>query len=42
MSADEVDRMHIVRICREKCIEEGYSGSAFHECVRDCVSKYKA
>jgi len=34
-----VDLMHVVRECREKCAESGYSGEAFHECVKICVEK---
>ncbi len=37
---EELDRYHIVRVCREYCIEEGYSGESFIECVENCVSKY--
>jgi len=34
-----VDRAHIVRLCREECVERGYSGKAFNECVEECVKK---
>ncbi len=34
-----IDRQHIVRICREKCIDAGYSGDAFKECVKKCVEE---
>ncbi len=35
----EVDRYHVVRKCREECIDLGYSGEAFKECVEECVKK---
>lgn len=35
--SSEVDRMHVVRECREKCAEIGYSGDAFRKCVDECV-----
>ncbi len=35
----EVDRMHIVRECRERCAEAGYSGESFRECVNECVKE---
>lgn len=31
------DRLHAVRLCRDKCAEEGYSSRAFLECVEECV-----
>ncbi len=34
---EEIDRQHVVRICRDKCIEMGYSGKAFKDCVDLCV-----
>lgn len=42
MGVREVDRQHIVRICREECIEAGYGGEAFIECVKECVNKYSS
>ncbi len=35
------ERDHIVRVCREECMELGYSGPVFSECVNLCVKKYK-
>ncbi len=35
-----LDRYHIVRECREKCIELGYSGEAFRKCVEECVKEH--
>jgi len=37
----EIKRSHIVRECRSKCIELGYSGKAFEECVRRCIEESK-
>lgn len=38
-SSEGVDLMHVVRICRERCADAGYSGDAFHECVKRCVEE---
>jgi len=37
---EELDRQHIVRRCRELCAESGYSGTAFLDCVKECVDSY--
>lgn len=34
-----VDRYHVVKVCREYCINEGYSGDLFLECVKQCVAR---
>ncbi len=33
------ERLHAVRVCRERCAEEGYYGEAFHSCVERCVEE---
>ncbi|MDW8083467.1 MAG: hypothetical protein RMI56_06715 [Sulfolobales archaeon] len=38
---DSYNRDHIVRVCREKCLEIGFSGEAFRECVEFCVKSSK-
>lgn len=39
MSSESIDRYHVVRECREKCAEEGFSGKFFEECVKECVKR---
>ncbi|MEM0504978.1 MAG: hypothetical protein QW267_05830 [Sulfolobales archaeon] len=39
MKEGHIDREHIVRVCREFCIDAGYSGNSFIECVKECVSR---
>jgi len=36
---EAIDRYHVVRECRERCAEEGFSGSAFNDCVNECVKR---
>jgi len=33
------ERLHAVRVCRERCAEEGFSGEAFNSCVEECVKE---
>ncbi|MCS7098771.1 MAG: hypothetical protein RMH84_04135 [Sulfolobales archaeon] len=40
ISANSYSRDHVVRVCREKCAEIGFSGKAFQECVELCVKSY--
>jgi len=35
------EREHVVKVCREECMELGYSGPAFSECVNLCVERYR-
>ncbi|MEM2550812.1 MAG: hypothetical protein QW168_01450 [Sulfolobales archaeon] len=37
MTLDDYSRTHVVKVCREKCSETGFSGEAFRECVELCV-----
>ncbi len=39
MNSDEYERTHAVKVCRELCAEEGYSGEAFHNCVEECIKR---
>lgn len=38
-SDSEYLRSHIVRVCREKCVDAGYSGDAYLRCVSECVKE---
>ncbi|MEM0284923.1 MAG: hypothetical protein QXG82_07035 [Sulfolobales archaeon] len=38
-SADDYSRTHVVKVCREKCSEIGFSGEAYRECVELCIKE---
>ncbi|MCS7111858.1 MAG: hypothetical protein N3D82_02915 [Ignisphaera sp.] len=33
----EYDRSHILKYCRERCIDEGYYGRALNDCIEECI-----
>ncbi|MEM2220655.1 MAG: hypothetical protein QXK24_06560 [Ignisphaera sp.] len=37
----EYNRTHILKYCREKCIDEGYHGKALNDCIEECLKKYR-
>ncbi|MCS7108836.1 MAG: hypothetical protein RMH77_05205 [Sulfolobales archaeon] len=39
MEEARIDRDHIVRLCRDFCIDKGYSGDSFLECVEECITR---
>lgn len=41
---DEIDtyvRGHVVRVCRDKCIDEGLYGKALEICIQECIKTVK-
>jgi len=38
---DTYAREHAVKVCREKCIEEGLWGAQLEVCIRECVEEIR-
>ena len=44
MVVDQIDWYiveHAVKVCRERCIDEGLYGEALNICIKECVEKIR-
>ena len=39
---DYYELYHSVKICRERCLEQGYYGEALNVCIEECVKEIKS
>ncbi|ADM27937.1 hypothetical protein Igag_1125 [Ignisphaera aggregans DSM 17230] len=37
MEIGDYEKSHVVRICREKCLEQGYYGDTLSYCIEKCI-----
>lgn len=38
---DTYTRDHVVKVCREKCLDEGLYGKALDVCIKECIKNIK-